>query len=85
MGKYYSAKKLTYNVDMKCIYIKPGCEWWEGGIIYTFIPAFKVEEMMPQVHNDPETLMIWMSDSHNVVVASQAKMDINKFTQDNKY
>jgi hypothetical protein len=72
-GKY-SAKKLTLNEDMKCTYIAPGCEWWEGEILYTFIPAFKVEEMMPQVHADPGTLMIWVSSSHNAVVSSKAEV-----------
>ncbi|MCD6436350.1 MAG: hypothetical protein J7L15_08220 [Clostridiales bacterium] len=78
MGQYYSAKKLIYNIDMKCIYIDPRYEWWEGGIVYTFIPAFKVEGMMPQVYKDTDTLMIWISESHNVVVSSKARID--KFT-----
>ena len=80
MSGNYNVKKLTDNLDMKCTYIVYGAEWWEGEILYTFIPAFKVEEMMPQVFADEATLMVWMSSSHNAVIASKA--DKREFTQE---
>lgn len=72
MSGSHMAQKLTFNTDMKVIYICEKFEWYEGEILYTFIPSFKVEDMMPQVMNDHRTLMVWLSDSHNSVVASKA-------------
>ena len=70
MEKNNCVRELTLKPDMKCTYTSPGCEFWDGPILYTFVPAFKLEKMMPLIMRDPGTLMVWVSDSHNAVVAS---------------
>jgi len=65
------AKNLTIVPEMVLWHVNPRYEFWEGGIMYSFIPSPQMDEMIDEIMIDTSTLCVWLDPNGNGIVSSK--------------